>query len=101
MLDGFLFLILQQGPHMGFGDRISRMAGWTCLALVAALTSMGYHFGNVRFAPVALGFAILAAVFLMDSSSEQVKSNAIHPGPDSRVGRASGGRELASPHPAP
>jgi hypothetical protein len=86
---------------MGFTDRIGRIAGWTCLALVAVLTSMGYHFGNVRFAPVALGFAILAAVFLMDSSREQVRSNAIHPGPDTRVSRASGGRELASPHSAP
>jgi hypothetical protein len=31
--------------------------------MVAVLAAMGFHFGNVRFAPVAAGFAILAAVF--------------------------------------
>ena len=86
---------------MVFGVRLNRAAGWACLALVAALTSMGYHFGNVRFAPVAMGFAILAGVFLLARPNEQVRSNAIHPGPNSRIGRTSGGRELASPHPAP
>ena len=50
---------------MDSSDRIRRWAGWLCLGMVATLTSMGYHFGNIRFAPLAAGFAILAAVFLL------------------------------------
>jgi hypothetical protein len=76
--------------HMGFGDTMRRRAGWACLGLVAVLTSMGYHFGNVRFAPVAVGFAILAAVCLIERGTEQLRSNGIHPGADSGVGGTRG-----------
>jgi hypothetical protein len=75
---------------MGYADSIRRWAGWSCIALVAALASMSYHFGNVRFLPVAAGFAILAAVCLIDWGSDQVRSNGIHSGANSGVGRASG-----------
>jgi uncharacterized membrane protein len=75
---------------MGFGERWRRGTGWACLVLVAALISLAYHFGNIRFAPVALGFAILAAVCLMVRRSDQVSRDAIHPGTDSRVDRTSG-----------
>jgi hypothetical protein len=71
---------------MGYVDRIRRAAGWACLALVAAMISMGYHFGNVRFAPVAAGFAIFAGICLMPWPSQQVRGNAIHPGADPRSG---------------
>lgn len=37
-------------------------AGRLCLGLVGLLAMLGFHFGNIRFAPVAAGFAILAAV---------------------------------------
>jgi hypothetical protein len=70
---------------MGYGDRMRRAAGWACLALVATLISMGYHFANIRFVPVAAGFAILAGVFWMYAPREQVSSNVIHPGADSRL----------------
>jgi hypothetical protein len=30
--------------------------------MVGGLGALGFHFGNVRFAPVAAGFAILAGV---------------------------------------
>ena len=73
---------------MGYGDRIRRWAGWGFLAMVLVLASMGYHFANVRFAPVALGFAILAAVCWRNPGTEQVRSNGIHPGADSGVHRA-------------
>jgi hypothetical protein len=42
---------------------LQRWAGRVCAGLVALLAMLGYHFGNVRFAPVAAGFAILAALF--------------------------------------
>jgi hypothetical protein len=73
---------------MAVGDSIRRWAGRACLFLVVALSSMGYHYGNVRFAPVALGFAILAALCWWDSGTEQVTSNGIHPRADSGVHRA-------------
>jgi hypothetical protein len=38
-------------------------AGRVCAGLVALLAMLGYYFGNVRFAPVAAGFAILAVLF--------------------------------------
>jgi hypothetical protein len=72
---------------MGFGDRVRRWAGWACLGLVAILVMLGYHFGNIRFTPMAGGFLILSAVFLMDRG-EQVEASAIHPGADSGVHRA-------------
>jgi membrane associated rhomboid family serine protease len=31
--------------------------------LVFSLGAMGFHYGNIRFLPVALGCAILAALF--------------------------------------
>ena len=48
---------------MGPSTELQRWAGRVCAGLVALLAMMGYYFGNVRFAPVALGFAILAALF--------------------------------------
>ena len=71
-------------------DRIRRGAGWLCLGMVATLTSMGYHFGNIRFAPLAAGFAILAAVFLFERWRSPVRSDGIHPRRDSGVNRTSG-----------
>lgn len=47
------------GPSVDF----QVWAGRLCLALVGLMGMMGLHFGNVRFAPVAAGFAILAGVF--------------------------------------
>lgn len=48
---------------MGSSVDLQMWAARLCLGLVCALSLMGYHFGNVRFAPVAAGFAILAGVF--------------------------------------
>lgn len=42
---------------------LQRWAGRTCAALVALMATLGYYFANVRFAPVAAGFAILALLF--------------------------------------
>jgi hypothetical protein len=71
---------------MGFGEKLRRVAGWFCLGLVAMLVLLGYYFGNVRFAPLAGGFLILSAVFLIERGEEQVERHGIYPGPDSRVG---------------
>lgn len=75
---------------MDFGDKTRRWAGWLCLSAVAALTSMGYHFGNVRFAPLVAGFAILAGVCFLGRGQEEVPSHGIHPRTDPGINRASG-----------
>jgi hypothetical protein len=75
---------------MEMSDRIRRWAGWLCLATVATLVVMGYHFGNIRFAPVAAGFAILAAVCLLERGRSPMRSDAIQPRRDSGIHRASG-----------
>jgi hypothetical protein len=73
---------------MTVNDRLCRLAGWVCLGLAAMFCLLGYYFGNIRFAPLAGGFAILAAIGLIERGPEQAKSNAIHPGADSGVDRA-------------
>ena len=75
---------------MELSDRIRRWTGWLCLGMVATLASMGYHFGNIRFAPLAAGFAILAAVCLVERERAPMRSDCIHPRRDSGVGPASG-----------
>ena len=70
--------------------RLQRLAGWVCLALVAMFCLLGYYFGNIRFAPLAGGFAILAAIGLIERGPEQAKSHAIHSRADSGVGRTGG-----------
>ena len=70
---------------MTFAETVRRVAGWFCLGLVAMLVLLGYYFGNVRFAPLAGGFLILSAVFLIERAEEQVERHGIHPGSDSRV----------------
>jgi hypothetical protein len=47
---------------MGPSLDLHMWAGRLCLGLVGMLAMMGFYFGNVRFAPVAIGFAILAGV---------------------------------------
>jgi hypothetical protein len=75
---------------MDFLDNVRRWAGWGFLAIVAALISMGYHFQNVRFVPLAAGFAILAAVCFLERGRQQLRSgNGVHSRADSGVHRAS------------
>jgi hypothetical protein len=68
-------------------DRVRRWAGWFCLGLVAMFVLLGYYFGNIRFTPIAGGFLILSAVFLIEREQEQ--THAIHQGTDPRVHRDS------------
>jgi hypothetical protein len=76
---------------MGFLETIRRWAGWAFLATVAALISMGYHFGNVRFVPLAAGFAILTAVCFLDRGRQQMRSgNAVHSRANPGIPRTSG-----------
>src|SRR3954469_3280162 len=84
---------------MGVGDRGRRWAGWLCLGLVAMFVLLGYYFGNVRFTPLAGGFLILSAVFLIERGEEQVERHGIHPGTEPPIGRPSGCRALAAPDP--
>ncbi len=74
---------------MDFLDAVRRRAGWMFLALVAALASMGYHFGNVRFVPLAAGFAILAAVCFLERGRQVRSGNAVQQRADSGIHRAS------------
>jgi hypothetical protein len=64
------------------------VVGWFCLGLVALFVLLGYFFGNFRFAPIAGGFLILSAVFLIERAPEQMETHAVHARTDSRVGRA-------------
>jgi hypothetical protein len=70
---------------MGLTEKLRRVAGWCCLGLVALFVLLGYYFGNIRFAPLAGGFLILSAVFLIERGEEQVQRNGIHPRADSRL----------------
>ena len=67
-------------------EKLRRWAGWFCLGVVALFALLGYYFRNVRFTPVAGGFLILSAVFLIERGKEQVERNAIHPGTDTGIG---------------
>lgn len=70
---------------MSLSDKLRRLAGWSCLGLVALFCLLGYYFGNIRFAPLAGGFMILAAVALIEQGEEQAENNGIHPGADSGI----------------
>jgi hypothetical protein len=59
--------------------RLQRLAGWVCLAFVAMFCLLGYYFGNIRFAPLAGGFAILAAIGLIEQGAEQAESKCHSP----------------------
>ena len=71
-------------------ETVRRWAGWMFLGVVAAMVSMGYHFGNVRFVPLAAGFAILSVVCFLERGHQQVRSgHALHTRANSGVDRAS------------
>jgi hypothetical protein len=70
---------------MSLDDGMRRMAGWACVGLVAMLIAMGYHFANIRFLPVAAGFAILGGLFLLARPTDQITSSAIQQRADPRV----------------
>ena len=74
---------------MSFGDKLRRLAGWGCLGLVALFVLLGYYFGNIRFAPIAGGFLILSAVFLIELAPEHMEPNGIHAGTDPGIDRKS------------
>jgi hypothetical protein len=71
---------------MDSGEKLRRWAGWFCLGVVALFALLGYYFRNVRFTPVAGGFLILSAVFLIERGKGQVERNASHPGEDTGLG---------------
>jgi hypothetical protein len=70
---------------MGSREKLRCWAGWFCLGVVALFAFLGYYFRNVRFTPVAGGFLILSAVFLVERSKEQAERHAIQPGADPRI----------------
>jgi hypothetical protein len=70
---------------MGFVEKLRRLAGWFCLGLVAIFVLLGYYFGNIRFAPLAGGFLILSAVFLIERAPEHVQRNGIITRADSGI----------------
>ena len=75
---------------MGLGEKLRRLAGWCSLGMVALFVLLGYYFGNIRFAPLAGGFLILSAVFLIERGQEQVERHGVHTGTDPRINRTSG-----------
>lgn len=52
------------------GLGMQRWAGRLCLLLVAGMGMMGFHFANIRFLPMAAGFAIMAGVCYSDRGRE-------------------------------
>ena len=72
---------------MGIGEKLRRVAGWFCLGLVALFVILGYFFGNIRFAPIAGGFLILSAVFLIERAPEQMETHGVQPRTNTRVDR--------------
>jgi hypothetical protein len=71
---------------MGSVERLRRWAGWFCLGVVAVFVALGYYFRNIRFTPLAGGFLILSAVFLIERGEDQLERHGIHPGADTGVG---------------
>jgi hypothetical protein len=71
---------------MGSAEKLRRWAGWFCLGVVAVFVVMGYYFRNIRFTPLAGGFLILSAVFLIERGEGQVQRHVIHPGADTGLG---------------
>jgi hypothetical protein len=71
---------------MGYGEKLRRLAGWLCLGVVALFVVLGYYFRNIRFTPLAGGFLILSAVFLIERGEGQVERYGIQPGADTRLG---------------
>jgi hypothetical protein len=74
---------------MDISETLRRIAGWFCLGLVAVFVLLGYFFGNIRFAPIAGGFLILSAVFLIERAPEQAETHGVQPRTDPRVDRTS------------
>jgi hypothetical protein len=72
---------------MGLGEKLRRLAGWFSLGMVALFAFLGYYFGNIRFAPLAGGFLILSAIFLIEREQEQVERNGVHKRTDPRIDR--------------
>jgi hypothetical protein len=72
---------------MGIGEKLRRLAGWFCLGLVAVFVLLGYYFGNIRFAPLAGGFLILSAVFLIERSEERAEQHGTQQGTDPGIDR--------------
>lgn len=72
---------------MSIDEKLRRLAGWFCLGLVAVFALLGYYFGNIRFAPLAAGFLILSAIFLIELAPEHLEPNGIHAGADPGVDR--------------
>ncbi len=75
---------------MTFAETVRRVAGWFCLGLVALFVLLGYFFGNIRFAPLAGGFLILSAVFLIERAEEQTRHDVVHQRTDPRIDRTRG-----------
>jgi hypothetical protein len=71
---------------MGSGEKLRRLAGWVCLGVVALFVVLGYYFRNIRFTPLAGGFLILSAVFLIERGGGRVERHGILPGADTGVG---------------
>ena len=75
---------------MRLSETVRRVAGWFCLGLVALFVLLGYYFGNIRFGPLAGGFLILSAVFLIERGEEQAQRHGVHARTDPRLDRTRG-----------
>jgi hypothetical protein len=66
-------------------QELQRWTGRACLLLVAIFGMMGFYFANVRFLPLAAGFAILAGVCHsvrgVSVQARPLRNSGQHPGP--------------------
>ena len=93
---------------MGPSMELQRWAGRLCVGLVIVLAMTGYYFANIRFAPVAAGFAILAGVFYVTGRPVAASTRPLRdsgaapralsrcPSPGTRSARRSSGPETST-----
>jgi hypothetical protein len=81
---------------MARNDGFSLWAARLCLGAVAALGVLGMYYGNVRFAPIAAGFGILAAVCYAERRGRRLRLGS---SPVRRPSLTSGNAPRISPHP--
>ena len=72
---------------MGIGELARRLAGWCCLGMVAVFVLLGYYFGNIRFAPLAvtgpqsLKWVLLSVIWAVEPPPAEPSTNVRTPPP--------------------
>ncbi len=73
---------------MWWSDDLNRWAERLCLTLVGALGLLGLHYANIRFLPIAVGFAVIGGVCRFGRGFDRGRSRAARSLTDSARRRA-------------